>query len=364
MTEDIWGIWANAAAVDSALKVRKRHLPRLAEIRIAPEPYSRGVLFAKNAAGVPAIFTDFDVPVARRDGESRAEAVVRLIRTSFRENQTARVQTGPSRTRGHLRIGKVMDRWERRRALVSVTDLHIRETPLEEALGVGTLSDFNLLITGSEEMAREEMMTLVISAAGNVTNSHSDDPDGSNHCFTGCKLWLAWDTFEGKAAGLEDDSRDDLSQHARFDLEAFLSLRSACWWTVSDGETLFLPGDLTHRVITLRHYLGVGSFFVSLASAIRTIARWNVHGPLWCLKGARGKEGLVDEVARTIAQRIRVLGDAPPEERKRWGLDHATSAAADWQSRWNDEQRGRLLANREFAELIETARAVESAVPT
>lgn len=359
MTETIWHTWKAAAAVDAALKVRRRHLPRLEQLQLHPQPYSRETLFAKMAAGVPVIFSDFDVPVVRRNGESRADAVAHLIRTSFRPNRTARVQTGPARTRGHLRVTTVMDRWERRRALVSVTDLHIRETPLEEALGVGTLSDFNILITGSDEMARQEMMTLVISSAGNVTNSHSDDPDGSNHCFTGCKLWLAWETFEGKAAGLEDDSRDDVNGHARFDLEAFLSLKSASWWTVSEGETLFLPGRLTHRVITLEHYLGVGSFFVGLPSAIHTIARWNVHGPLWCLKGARGKEGLVDEIARAVAQRIRVLRDAPERERVRWGLPYAQRAAAEWESCWSEPQRRRLLANRHFAELVEAARAVD-----
>jgi hypothetical protein len=33
------------------------------------------------------------------------------------------------------------------------------------------------------------------------TDSHSDDPDGSNHCFVGRKLWLVWDTFLGIGRG-------------------------------------------------------------------------------------------------------------------------------------------------------------------
>jgi len=104
-------------------------------------------------------------------------------------------------------------------------------------------------------------MTLVISSQGNVTDSHSDDPDGSNHCFVGRKLWLAWDTFEGRAAGLQDCSRDLVRERARFDLATFAALPSACWWTVGAGETLFLPGRLTHRVITLEPYIGIGSFY-------------------------------------------------------------------------------------------------------
>jgi hypothetical protein len=112
------------------------------------------------------------------------------------------------------------------------------------------------------------MMTLVVSSCGNVTDSHSDDPDGSNHCFVGRKLWLAWETFEGQKAGLRDCSRDLIVERAHFDLGIFASLKTARWWTVGPGETLFLPGRFSHRVITLESYVGIGSFYFTPVSCL------------------------------------------------------------------------------------------------
>ena len=48
------------------------------------------------------------------------------------------------------------------------------------------------------------MYSLVISTRGYVTDSHSDAPDSTNYCFTGRKLWIAWETQEGLEHGLED----------------------------------------------------------------------------------------------------------------------------------------------------------------
>lgn len=349
MHDEISSLWRDASEIDAKLRVRKRHLPLLAEKRVLPRPYSRDVLF-RNMGREPVIFTDFHVRGPRGEG------VAELIRNGFHPKQTARVQAGPSRYRTYLRVPDLMRRWSARRTLVSVTDLHIRGTRLETDLGVETLSDFNLLPAGSERMNHQEMMTLVIGAAGNVTNSHSDDPDGSNHCFMGRKLWLAWETFEGRAAGLGDDSRY-FEKFTRFDLDAFLSLSSSCWWTVSEGQTLFLPGKLTHRVITLEHYLGVGSFFVALPSCVTTIARWMTHGPLWSLNGRRGNDDLVEEIARAATLRIRSLCSASSAERERWGADYTRRDAEDWETAAPHEQRAQLMRHVEFAELFEAARA-------
>jgi len=192
-----------------------------------------------------------------------------------------------------ITISNLLGKWERRRGLVTVTDLHFRGTRLETCIDVNALSDFNFLLLGSEELALQEMMTLVVSSAGTVTDSHSDDPDGSNHCFVGEKLWLAWDTFEGQQVGFEDVSRDEISNGAAFDMRTFLSLRSACRFVVSDGQTLFLPGSLTHKVATLRPYLGVGSFFVAFAGGLETLMRWYEHG-LLCARGSSDSDSLVD----------------------------------------------------------------------
>jgi hypothetical protein len=353
MAADLWQTWRTAADFDAGLKLRARHLPALREKQIQAEPYSRNRLFSALYEPEPVVFSDFHVPAPLEPGRSARDTVADLITNGFGPKQTARVQTGPSKTRTYLRIPELMQRWYRGRAIVSVTDLHIRDTSLETSLGVGVLSDFNLLLGDSDAMERQEMMTLVISARGNVTDSHSDDPDGSNHCFTGRKLWLGWETFEGKAAGLEDNSRDECEGDAAFDLDAFLSLPSARWWVVGEGQTLFLPGSLTHRVITLEHYLGVGSFFVALPSAIQTMARWSTHGALWTLKGLRGNEGLVNEITRAVTAKVRALLDAPLHVSDHWGLPYLGDAAARWLRTETPNRRAALLENRDFAELIE-----------
>ena len=239
---------------------------------------------------------------------------------------------------------------------MTVTDLHFRGTRFEKCIDVEALSDFNLLLLGSEELALQEMMTLVVSSAGTFTDSHSDDPDGSNHCFVGEKLWLAWDTFEGKAAGLEDLSRDDVSGRAAFDMRAFLSLRSSCWFVVSDGQTLFLPGSLTHKVVTLQPYLGVGSFFVAFAGGLETLMRWYEHGPLW-VRESSADAALVDETARIMRRKLRSLSNASEARRSQWGCAYLYSA------RERLPTEGRRIRDKwkqypEFVKLLEAVRTL------
>src|SRR6266849_1913263 len=113
------------------------------------------------------------------------------------------------------------------------------------------ISNFNTLRNGPERLRDLEVATVLMGTAGSMTDAHSDDPDGCNHCIFGKKLWLVWDRREGQASGLQDCEYDDVYTQAPFDLGSFASMRSAQWFVVSKGNTLFLPGHLTHRVITL-----------------------------------------------------------------------------------------------------------------
>ena len=122
---------------------------------------------------------------------------------------------------------------------------------MEEVIAPEVLSAFNLLTRSSPGARRQEMFSFVISSRGHLTDSHSDAPDSSNFCFTGRKLWLAWDTYEGAGYGLQDVERTPVKGRARFDMRSWLSLRSARWFLVNPGETLFLPASMTHKVITL-----------------------------------------------------------------------------------------------------------------
>jgi hypothetical protein len=351
---NVWRIWTTAAGFDRRLDVSRKQVAAFQAKRVVTRPYTRDALFQAISTGRPVVFSDLHVPVKNLSG-SRLETLPALIVDGFARSAIARVQMGPSRKRSCLPVNEVIRKWERGRAILGVTDLHIRGTLLENELGLSALSDFNLMLGGSDAVAEQEMMTLVISTRGNVTDSHSDDPDGSNHCFVGSKLWLAWETFEGRSAGLEDNSRDDCVGDAAFDIETFLSLPSASWWTVSEGETLFLPGSLTHRVITLEHYLGVGSFFVALPSCVQTLIRWNTHGPLWSLGRSRHNGGLVDEIADTATQKVRELAAGPPSLAEHWGLRYFRRAAQQWLSAEEGSARNNLLRNRSFAELLNAA---------
>jgi len=257
-----------------------------------------------------------------------------------------------------LPVREIMRRWSTHRAIVGVTDLHIRGTRVEEIIDTKALSDFNTLICGSANLSSQEMMTLVIASPGNVTDSHSDDPDGTNHCFFGQKLWLAWDAFEGMAAGLEDVERQDVYGQASFDMARFLALRSSRWFLVSTGDTLFLPGNLTHKVLTLESYLGVGSFHVGLPSSLDSFTRWLHHGPLWSINDTKKENSdLVDEaidVNLRIAHRARTGSE---QIRRRWGYDYLHDAYRTWKRSTRSPIQRTVLAHSGFRELVEIARS-------
>jgi hypothetical protein len=346
-------LWNDAARFDPTLRIRPRRVQALIRKQVRPKPYSRATLFDAMAAGRPAVLAGVPVPVAGARRRGLQPALVEIISGAFSRRERIRVQVGPSRVRRRLDVPELMRRWSGDRALVSVTDLHIRETRLERQIDTACLSAFNLLPRGSEDMRLQEMMTLVISARGNVTDSHSDDPDGSNHCFVGRKLWLAWDTFEGRRAGLQDCERDPVHDTARFDIDAFCRLPSARWWTVEPGQTLFLPGKLTHKVVTLERYIGIGSFYVAPTSCLDSLSRWYVHGPLWSIEDRKGENaGLVDEIAMAMARRLRRLRRGRASERRQWGLDFAGPSIARWKRNWSARQRSALTTRQPFAEML------------
>ena len=147
------------------------------------------------------------------------------IKNKIPRAERIKVRAGQSGTRVHLSSHDLVARWQRGRAQISVTDFHFRNTRLELAVDLRPLSNFNLLAHARRPIADQEMMTLVLSSQGAFTDSHSDDPDGSNHCVSGRKLWLVWDTWEGRKAGLEDVERDLVNGRAAFDLPTFWCIR-------------------------------------------------------------------------------------------------------------------------------------------
>ena len=216
------------------------------------------------------------------------------------------------------------------------------------------LSDFNLLAEARGAIGNQEMLTMVVSSAGAVSDSHTDDPDGSNHCFAGRKLWLVWDTFRGLARGLEDVERCGITgRRAAFDMSAFLSVPGSRWFIVEPGLTLFLPGHLTHKVVTLNEYIGVGSFFVMLPSYWRTLVRWSQHTPLWALDGPQARRfDLVNQITRRVIDKVHALAQGSSEDRLRWGVAYLRTAVENWERASSGRMQRAVLSNPVSLELL------------
>jgi len=368
-TSAMAGLWQQAGGYDRCLRLprererRERALAALARKRIAPRAYSPSALFEAIAGSRPAVLQGVPVPVAGARCEGLVGALVAAIERGFGDEPCARAQVGAQRVCRRLAVPELMRRWASGRHLVSVTDLHVRGTPLARSINTRALSRFNLLPLGGRTMQRQEMMTLVVASAGNVTDSHSDDPDGSNHCFVGRKLWLAWDTFEGSRVGLQDCERELVNGKARFDLARFCALPGARWWTVEAGQTLFLPGRFAHRVITLEPYIGIGSFYVTPTSCLDSLTRWYAHGPLWSQDDPEGdNDGLVDRIAAAMQRRAQRLARGGAGERDRWGLPQVALGLRTWRARWPAALRTRLAAEHPpLARVVEALEALAAA---
>lgn len=348
-------IFKQARRIDPTLKISGKHLAELGRRRIHPVAFSRELLFSSMAAGKPVVFSNFPVPVRGERELGLRQAVFDSLRSGLPKHQTFRVRRGrDGDRRQRLRVDELLRRWSGDRGLVSITDLHIRGSKLCRNVDCSALSDFNLLAGARDPVGAEEMLTMVVSSAGVFTDSHSDDPDGSNHCFVGRKLWLVWDTFEGIARNLEDVERSGTDrEHAAFNMSAFLDVPNSRWFTVEDGQTLFLPGHLTHKVITLEDYLGVGSFFVMLPSYWRTLLRWTEHTPLWALDaGPNERLAVVDKITRRVIRKLRLLAGRPVQEQIRWGVPHLVAAVDRWQRSAGLDSRSAL--NAVSAQLVRT----------
>jgi hypothetical protein len=338
-------LWKQVCRIDPTLKVTPRQLSALRRRQLKPVAFVRDVLFAAMARGEPMLFDDLPVPVQGEKERGAYAALLDAMRTGFPRRSRIRVRCGPSATQKHISVNELLRRSSSGRAKVSVTDLHIRGTNIIRRLDCSRLSDFNLLAEARGAVGDEEMLTVVLSSAGTFTDSHSDDPDGTNHCFAGRKLWLVWDTFAGLARELEDVERCDTSgPRAAFSMSGFLSVPGSRWFIIEAGQTLFLPGHLTHKVITLDDYLGVGSFFVMLPSYLRTLSRWTRHTPLWALDAPRDRRlDLVDKITQRIIHKIRLLARASEQERSRWGLAHLNSAVDEWLRTSSSRSKSLLL---------------------
>jgi len=330
--EDLWPALQTATRFDQTLRIDRRLFDRMLEHYVAPVPYRRATFFHRMSAAEPTVVKGFAKPLrAPFDKLPPAQAGHALIDwlARRRNRRRHRVRTGTAGVCRMLTLSEIASKWQAGRTRFGVTDLHIRGTVMAQVIAPEVLSRFNLLPRSSPGARRQEMFSFVISSRGHLTDSHSDAPDSSNYCFAGRKLWLAWDTYEGARYGLQDVERVPVNGRARFDMQSWLSLRSARWLLVNPGETLFLPANMTHKVITLESYIGVGGFFLALPNCLRLLSHWIVRAPLWSKRDLTGEhDNLVGEIADSVRDLLMELRQAPARERRQWGYDHLESSAA------------------------------------
>ena len=100
-----------------------------------------------------------------------------------------------------------------------------------------------------------------------------------------------------------------------------------------------MPGHLTHKVITLEPYLGVGSFYLALPNIIRTLSRWITYTPNWALpRSAAYRQAFYPRVLETAEREIAKIATRSAAFQKQWGLDFLARSLAYW-CRYNDPEQ-------------------------
>jgi hypothetical protein len=243
-------------------------------------------------------------------------SVLEEIRSGVPRGRRARARS--LRSSRFLPIQDILGQWLRGRAVFNVSDLHYIGTRFDRHVITSALNDFSFLSRGP--YVHESQDSLVISAAGAFTDSHSDDHAGTNHCFVGEKLWLMWDTVEGLDCGLEDVERCEVFDRARFEMETFLTLNSSRWLVIGPGQTMFIPTNMTHKVITLKKYLGLGTFYAGFPGFIDALLHWAKLSPYWSNLSSSYQEYRVEYLVRRALRRLRELHGASHAVRARWGI--------------------------------------------
>jgi hypothetical protein len=347
-------LFEHAGEIDNSLAIEKRYIAKLEKNQIVSSPYNQSILFENMASGKASIFHNFQSPYSNNfsSHDKRIQSLLKSIKKSGIDYQV-RTRAGKAHHWQYYSVAELVEKWQRNRARINVTDLHLRKTGIETSLDTRALSQFNLLPISSDTVSWIEMMTFVISTSGGFSDSHSDDCDGSNHCFTGKKLWLAWDTNEGLYAGLEDLDRQKVEGRCNFDMGTFLSQKSACWFTIESGETLFMPGHYSHKVITLEPYLGVGSFYLAYPNLLRTLSRWLVQKPNWENLNRKGyRDQVYPEIAKVFRNKSRALSKTGKLNQAKWGLGYFEHANVLWNKNSTSEEKDALHELKLFDQFL------------
>jgi hypothetical protein len=335
---------------DKTVYYSKKWAKQILQKYLPPLPYSQKLLYDNMLNNKTAVYTNYPMKMSKQYGDNNLDALIQNLETGLPQKEKINIRTGPSRTLKRVTIKEVIEKWKRQKAKFGVTDLHFRGTAFYKKVDAQAVSYFNLLPHCPYDVSFLEMMTLVISAKGIFSDSHSDDGDGSNHCFTGKKLWLAWDRVEGQQKGLQDCTHDNVYSKAKFNMQKFLSLKSSHWFVVSDNNTLFMPGNFTHKVITLEPYIGFGSFYVSIPGYINTLKRWLLY-PTSDVKG-----NFLNILCRYGSKQINKISSLQKNVQQQWGYNYLKKATSQWQQGLTALQIKQLQQNELFTSALSFAK--------
>lgn len=335
---------------DASLKLSKTITMsnRLKKTYLPAERYSLKKLYDSMYEGRSVVFKDYPLRLVVPASLPKNEFIAGLLKSNLPANEKIAIRTGPKRTLKKVTIADALNRWERGRSRFGVTDLHFRNTKFYNKVDAKAISYFNLLPACPEEVSFLEMLTLVVSSKGIFSDSHSDDGDGSNHCFVGKKLWFAWDREEGRKAGLQDCTYDPVFDKARFSLQKFLSLKSAHWFLVEENQTLFMPGNFSHKVVTMEPYIGFGSFYVSYPNYLRTVKRWTL------LETSDVKNDFIAVMHKTCIKNMAGLKNAPAARKNSLGFNYLQKAVKDWKNGLSAQQVKKLQENMVYESILQT----------
>ena len=349
-----------ASTFDCTVSYSSRFQKALASKRISAENFDRDHLFSNLANNMPSLYFDYPKPYTKLiDTDRPAQQIIDFL-IELDEDFKYKIERELGQDPVRLTISELIQRWLRDDEILRVTNIHTRKTRIPEILDPDAMCPFNLLNNGNPDVERLEMMTLMVSTTGGITESHSDDADVNNHCIAGKKLWLFWDTMEGVTSGLEDNERQIVYSKPKFDMATFLNLESAGWCLVEEGDTLFLPGNHTHKVITLEKYIGVGGFFVAYPSLLQAFSRWVARQDYYHHKEPLYRERKGSDVADVIEASLLMSTEKQGLEatkneaqKQEWGINFLPLAITNWTASTKPKDKKRLKANPIFRLLFE-----------
>ncbi|HMO94108.1 MAG TPA: hypothetical protein PKD64_18130 [Pirellulaceae bacterium] len=114
-----------------------------------------------------------------------------------------------------------------------------------------------------------------------------------------------------------------------------------------------MPGNFTHKVITLEPYIGFGSFYVSLPGLVGTIKRW-------LLRETSDVQGaFIQNFVAECKPVIRRISGRSAGSQKKLGLGYFPKAARHWKREASSADMEILQNSIEFQELIQFANSLE-----